>query len=609
MSRAIYRVIYIASLALAACTAHPSPATTPPEAPSRAPVAVAEAGSQFDPLGAFAAARGGLHGKAARIRSGVIARLKGVDSFEQVESQLFFVGGDAAHAAWIATPWNPTWGAAPKELPFSHGPSICENGFVFELVDRWPRAVRVSRVQEVNGVNDGTLVALETLAVRDQQGGDFGSVIVTRGSNGPEASPAWTYHPEIITSGARPTDVASREPVRIVDGGKGTAGADAASKTVKAAAVSLAGLAGMVAPDGADVVELWQDVFVRKVAHVAPNDVAGLQRVGRTLDAARAAATTECDFVGLCTQSEWRGPISGLALVPGSARASGSRPRTESFRIGAIFVAPLVVRTPEPLPSPTSPEDALVALRMNAIPEGGVNVLASVAIGSNRLLAVEDAGSRLYVVERDGPFSRVTVVGGHHFESTTTEARVDDVDDDGVADIAYFARSLPAETTSAGIHSKSEVVVRTGSIAIELKRDKLGIEIDLVGAGNLDEAIRRAHARVRGAVVTPREACALLAVSGTPSGLARNAASGARIVYFDEPMEPAEASRAIPVLGAAATDAATVHDGCAHEKDLGPFVCRRGLCGNLDSPLGNIFRFASEGGVLKLERALIYEGS
>jgi len=547
MKRALLAVV------LAACAAAP-PAPQPPE-----PRAVVEAGAPdavaaLPPIPApttrgtieaFAAARGGLHGEpvAMPYRS---FRLKGTPCF------LFFVGGDAAQAAWLATPWDAAWGKASAALPhvsaMAQAP-LLQDGVVFERVDAWPRAVRVVGASPAP---DGVFVKVESLATRDQPAGATATLRVA----------------ENITGGSMPT--ASPEWAAMIGAAEGVP------------EKSLPSILRAPPSKPIDVYESWQAVLVRR-ARATPRAIAA------------TIASAHCRWNGVCLDDDGRGAV----IV-----RDGSR-----FRVGAVMVAPASVPVAkEPAPVPAPPDDALASFRANETATGALRPVTSVTIGTNHLLVVSDDRAT-YLVEHDGPFSRVTSLLMPRSEKAAVEARLDDVDGDGVLDVILLARWPKTDDKDPfEVHTEVAVARRFDRVSAEVVRDAHGIEIDLAGMTNIDDAVRRAHAPVSGVTPTKIEACTLLAASSTPRGLVAHATANARIVSFDEPMQPARAVRVVPVARATAADAATLKDAC-NDPSEGGFQCRGGLCGNLDYGLGSLYRFVRERGVLKLESALLYTGS
>ncbi len=550
---------------IVACGARTGATSTPPVAsgmPSQtasvAQVAPPAPPQTRDRILAFAKTRGGLHGEPVKMP---YRRF----TLQGAECWLFFVGGEAAHAAWLATPWDEKWGKPSKGLPgvsaVVHAP-LLEDGVVFERVDKWPRAVRVISAA---ATSSNVTLQLETLAARDQPAGLSASFVVeddiTAGSM-PTASPAETKRPPVNEK--------------------------AANAAVKAAARSMGTLGSALAPD-AELVGVWQRVFQRKKALWAQD------LTPAALDAVKKAVMAGCNVEGVCVDDQ------GLGVV---LAQDGAR-----FRIAQVLVHPNPgASSAEDPPRPIAPDEALVSFRANETADGALRPIASVAIGDKRLLFVRDDG-RGYLVERDGAYSRVTTLWSQRFEKSIVDARFEDVNGDGLQDLVLFAH-WPKQDDSPTFDNRSlaRIAYRTRSISLDVMETKLTAVIDLVGARDLDDAIKRARSPVAGATTTKAEACALLGQSTSPAGLARSSIATARVVTFDEPMDPSSATRVVPVTRAAADDAALLKDAC-NDSSEGGFMCREGLCGNLDYGLGNVFRFVREGKALKLESALIYTGS
>jgi hypothetical protein len=541
---------------IAACGAQ-QPAPTPviaSAAPSHAASSAAEIAPPAPPttrdrIVHFASTRGGLHGEPVRMP------YRNYD-LRGAECWLFFVGGDVAHAAWLATPWDPAWGKASTRLPHVDAvvqSPLLEDGVVFERVTEWPRAVRVVSTSETK---TGVVVSLESLAARDQPAGAKGDFLVEAqqvSGSLPEASPV------------KPQSATFDE---------------------KKAAAALRTRA--LAPN-AELAEVWQKGLFRR-RPLAAGDVKGA-----VLDAITIANKSGCGIDGLCTNDEG----VGVAMVSDG----------KAIHIGTVFVAPPPpAQVNEPTPRPVAPDEALVAFRANETAQGTLHPVTSVAVGEKRLLVVRDEKST-YLVERDSAYSRVSTIGYQRFEKSIVEARIEDVTGDGVSDVVLFTKWPKQDGAGTyDSHSEATLAVRSRRIGLDVVRDVLGAEIDMIGARDLDDAVARARSPVHGVTPTKAEACSVLAASSTPAGLLKNATSSARIVSFDEPMQPANTTRVVPVTHATADDALQLKDACGDSSE-GGFMCRAGLCGNLDYGLGSIYRFVRERGVLKLETALVYVGS
>ncbi len=517
------------------------------------------------------------------------------------ECWLFFVGGQAAHAAWLATPWDPVWGKASANLPNVEArvqAPLLQDGVVFERVDKWPHAVRVTQTLPTS---TGVVVSLESLAVRDQPAGAIGAVTVeddiTSGSM-PTAEPIWRSHSDVVTSTLRPVDAAARDPLVVVH-----------DKADEKAAVALLhqaaktpGLAQALATGGADVLETWQGVFFHKVGHVNAADIATAANLAAIQSAVKVATNNPCDYDGVCTAPDNGENVRGVLLVV-DAQAT-----KKSFRIGAILVAPPAVAVHEPAPSSVAADEALVALRTHESPMGTVRSVVSAGVGTKRLLVAEDERGA-YLVEVDGAYSHVAWIWSRREGKSTLEARFDDVNGDGITDVVLFARWAKQDDKDPfAVHSEAVVVLRGPSVVSQPRRDRLGLEVDALGAVDLDDLVKRVHSPVVGALATSSEACSVLGKSATAAGLRVNATASGRIVAFDEPESPANASRIVPASRASDADAAMLKDACSSPAE-GGFACRDGLCGNLGYGLGNLFRFVREGKQLKLETAMIYVGS
>jgi hypothetical protein len=496
------------------------------------------------------------------------------------ECWLFFVGGASARAAWLATPWDEAWGKEKPGLPgVSAGTqaNVLEDGVVFERVDQWPRAVRVTGTK---AVADGVMVTLESIAVRDQPRGMTGTVVVhddITGGSMPTADPAWKYHPEVLTGALRASDAAARTASIVLQ--------DAAAQKA-ATAMLKKGIAGHPM-----ILEGWQNLFFRPVEGVAST---------RVRDALAEASQRGCRFDGTCMTAE---SIHGEA-----AQGAIVVPDGKTFRIQAVVVAPLAVSpSKEPTPVPIGSDELAMAFRTEETPTGTLRPAAAVAVGERHVFVASDDHS-IYLVERDGPFSRVSSLGYKPEEKTTVEAKLEDVDGDGINDVLLLVRWSNKDPDPYLARSRANVIFRTADVMHEPHTSAFDRDIDVVGATDLADLQRRAHAPVTGATISSAEACSVLGRSSTPAGLVANAIAGARLVMFSEPQSPSYASRVVRVAHATIEDAAHLKDACTDTSE-GGFSCRDGLCGNLDYGLGSFYRFVREGRTIKLETALIYVGS
>lgn len=483
------------------------------------------------------------------------------------ECLLFFVGGNVAHAAWLATPWDPAWGKTSARLPDVMAEvqaPMLEDGVVFERVSSWPRAVRVTKAAPSS---EGALVSVVTVAARDQPAG---------------ATADFSVHDQRV-SGSLPVAEIVHPPPTIRIPTKTSLG------VVHAVAFADAGV---------DVIESWQDgAFDAVVGHVT-RDTFSKSPLRARIDASLKAVTS-CDESGFCTGKDGDLPVN-VALENKTPRIT---------RI-AIAHAPVVI-VREPAPTPVSPNEGLVVLRMHESPGGTVRPLASVAIGEARLLVVADEKS-MYIVEREGAYSHVTWLLMRQVEKLTADARIDDVNGDGIADAIVFAHWPKQKADDVyEAHAQAIAAIRGTTMKSDPTRDTMGVEVDMLGARDLDDAVKRAHqafTSVPNPLPTKAEACSVLGKSITPSGLAKNATATARVISFDEPQSPSNVVRIVPASRANADDAALLKDMCSGDAD-GGFFCRGAWCGQLNYGLGSMFRFVRENRVLKLETALVYTGS
>lgn len=535
-------------------------------------------------IDAFARGRGGLHAGPFRMPYRTLAA-------RDSACFLFFVGGAVAQAAWVAT--EGTFGEPMSDgkmryrVPGVESVTITEVGgdVLFERVEEWPRAVRVVVAAPTES---GIAVAIESLAARDQPSGLHGLVIVeddvTSGSRliadrtlrGLWSSPLGASRTEDLvrrTHETRHLDADVRRRAQALLG--------EASKSVNALAQSLGN-------EGVDVYEVWQRSLTRWVEHVDAKTIFTSARAAAVVDALGAASlgSSPC-ATGVCLDA---------AKEVGAVVAE---------RGGVVKLVSIALRgrgtiRAESTPTETAGDEA-VMIRAQTPAEGTLRSLTRVEVGDGRVVSVVRDDGSVYLVERDGPLSTVTALAFTLDE--TVDARVADLDGDGTNDIALFVRHPDGPAPAIPSYF---AFIRSASVDGLPENQPLRIGIDMLGARDVDEAVR--NARQHAPRVTPKvsEACALLLAASTPAGFRAHATPSARMVFFDSPGNPAAPAKILDRAHALpfASKLARRCDGSDSD-----FTCADGLCENDAGGLPSFFRFVRVGGVLSVDLVMLYAGS
>ncbi len=524
----------------AACDGRSSSSTPPARA--QAPTASASAlaqlssdaggggkGDRAHAIDSFAAARGGLH-------KGQFAVLGASPNSKRA---LFFVGGDAAHAAWLATAACP-----PTCSP------------TFTRVRGWPRAVRVldavpfpapANAREVHPV---AAVVVESLPARDQPGGLGGVLVVSEGGDDVWTSThhdgEWHWAGEAVGQELL-ARLASLPPALSFQQH------EEARARLARASKSAGALAEELGPSGVDVFEIWQESLVRKVEHVTAATVSASPR----LDALRG-------LVGRLSQGYdcWHA-LCAVGVTPNSTiedEGATFALEGDEARLRALFLSdknrPLLAPK-ETEPAPAMDDAVLETYRFAWAGPGTARVLVQADVGAGRRVGVVQDPRGAWIVEREGPYSTVQQI-----EETGTapiEARIVDLDGDGVADVLVLDRtSAPAPRVLA--------YLRGTRAAGAPSRDWLGVEVAMVGASSLDEAVHLAHAPRAPVRATRADVCALASRASTLRGLRRAATPDARVVFFGRHEQPGFVLRILSMADVKEEQIARLHGICDSKK-------------------------------------------
>jgi len=471
--------------------------------------------------------------------------------------------------------------------------------------------MRVEDVVGENGEGGGAWVLVQSLAALDQPAGLLGVVLVHETGGHVEASRGrWRFW-----------GVGSSEEFRRLAAVE-TPRPFLLEETVyepqlRAASASTAALAARIAEDGADVWDVWQGTVARHAGHVTRTDLGS----GGDFARLRRLAARGAEGTGLCA-SLCTPPLAdqvghayeGVRIVPDST----------SFRIAAFAgTPPASVPAPDPQPESSPGSEVVTLARMlDVLPEGAIRTIGQVTLGEGRRVAVLCSDSSYALVEQDGALvraERFTALGPGRCDEAAV--RFADLDGDGLVDVLLQTPWHPSGDVdvaqpgpSADLSMLSFAILRTARIDALPERAPLGVELDMLGAHDTEDALRLARSRraPQGAIDVPT-ACALLRSAGTPAGFRASATATARLVDFGDPGSPANATRIVPVRRLRAEDVSAGHNlrHACDPSDLGAgaFRCDGSVCGHFDSPLSDVFRFERVGGAWRLDLALIYVGT
>jgi hypothetical protein len=553
MSRSVV-VVALAALVVACRTA---PNVPPDAGPADAdqPAMDASATAEVDPasaIAAFAAAHGVRH----------------AGPFEVPGSKwLFFVGGDVAHGGWLAS--TPSPGAKPS----------------FEAVDL-PRAVRVVDVV----VQDAAAyILLESVAALDQPAG-LTAVIVL----GKDAVP-WSL-----------ADARSASELRARLARRASLPPDwNDTERFKRAAKSPKAFDALIGPDGLDVYEIWQSTLVRRLEHLDREGLTASPNKDALLDLANRLGSvfTTCD------------DERALCLIGHTGDMSNDEGAHLSSAGGKVQVRSLFLARSAPSASPEPPPavaggDALVAAwRFSHDAAGAPRVLAQADLGGGRVFGVLGDGKDVWIVEREGGFSRVAkVLPAADLGASPTagaavypEGRIVDLDGDGVAEIVIWDARVGVP--------RAWVYRRSRSISDWPLRDGFGVEVGMLGAPTLDEALRAASAPVERVRPTNMQVCVLAAKASTAQGFRSLAAPGARVVVRRDAFTNGSLARVVPAADVKDADVESLH--CDGGRVVGCFAEKRllGLCSlgpDETQTVNPMIRFVRIGGAIKIDVVSVF---
>jgi hypothetical protein len=517
----------------------------------------ASAAAELDPAGAiaaFAAAHGGRHAGPFRVPG---------------DKWLFFVGGDVAQGAWIA--------GAP-----SPGSKLS-----FEAVDL-PRAVRVADVV----VEDGAAyLLLESVAALDQPAGLTGVIVL-----GKDAAP-WS-----LADARSASELKARLERRasLPPDWKDKVRFERAAKSPKA-------FDALIGPEGLDVYEIWQSALVRRLEH--------LDREGVKSSPNRDALLALAERLGSpFVMSDDERALWLIGHTGDNSNDEGAQPTTLD---GKVHVRSMFLRrgapsaAPEPPPAASGGDALVAAWRFSndaSAANVGPRVLAQADVGGGRVFGILGDGKDVWIVEREGAFSRVVKVppatdflGPPAAVGVYPEVRIVDLDGDGVAEIVIWDARVDVP--------RAWVYRRSRSINDWPSRDSFGAEVPMLGQPTLEEALRAASAPVERARPTNMQVCVLAAKASTARGFRSLAAPGARVVIRRDAFSSGGIVRVVPAADVKDADVAPLH--CDGSRGVGCFGQKRllGLCElGLDETqtVNPMLLFVRIGGAIKIDVVSIF---
>jgi hypothetical protein len=522
-----------------------------------------------DPL-APVRARAALHGDPIRIPA----------AGKYADRWLVFVGSpEVARAAWVLSP-----GADKDELA---------------PVEGWPAGVKV-----IGGYVRQSVVylVLETVALLDQPAG-LRAVWFDGFGN---ASP-FTFAPASAFAGVRDVaDLAKRVDAGPQPTQKPQEGALMAALRVASTSEAMLGKALDVR--GADIVEAWQDTFLRRIEHVDPSRVAASPRAQELLAIVREAIKNDhCD--GDVCETPMADDHTAHASIQFAEEESASH--RWAIRAFELERAPPVIATSAPprIVPPSAKTDATEAVLREHV-RTVKQVLGEAPLGARGTIGVavtdyESNGPTMVI--RDGDYARVFPLSSMSFVGANAtdlryEARFADVDGDGRTDVVLRATGMATDGTPLAI-AQTFLAPPASVQAADALVDH-GSELAMAGATSVDAAAQAAvSVATRG--VPLADACKLLASASTLAAFKRIATADVRVLTFEEPTMPTYRARIVTESRVRAEDVRDVGKHCK-ELECAP---SRPYCVYVDGPYSEYYWFSWDKSAMRLAGVAFYSGS
>jgi hypothetical protein len=566
------RVNRLAALAIVAlvvaCQASPPPRPAP-SAPVPGPVATApiDAG-ELDAAApdAFAAvrARGTLHGEPIK--------LPAIGKFP--DRWLLFIGSpDVARAAWVFTP------GVDQLAP----------------VDGWPVGVKV-----VGGVvrDSVAYLLLETTKLYDQPAG-----LRTVWFDGFGTPSPFTALTQRAFDGVRDLDELTR---RLAAGPPGSKRAPdgALVATLRTASKSEAGLASVLAPDGADVIDVWQETFRQTVEQLDPQRVSASPRAAKLVDFMREAIKDDdCDSVVCETTTS-----NGHATI--SFVEDGARWKIREIAIDVAAPPPPPATAPHVVDPSTTTDASARALREHV--SNVKTILGEAPLGTTGTIGValtdyEAKGPA--IVLADGDYSRVFPLGSMGLIASAApdasfEVRFADLDGDGRTDVVIRGSGTTSDGSSVDLSEAFLAPVAS----VEIDEDGLsadhGSELALLGSVTVDSALQAALA-VAPRGVSHDEACKLMVGATQLVAFRKITTADVRILGFEEPLTPTYRPHVVAESKIGPNDVRDVGRRCK-DLDCSP---TRPFCSYSDGPYSEFYWFTWDKNAMRLAGVAFYKGS
>lgn len=551
-----------------ACPSTPPPRPQPSASASAPPPAPAvDAEAPAPDLLAPIRARGAFHGEPLKIPA----------AGKYPDRWLVFLGTpDVARAAWIVTP-----GADKDELV---------------PVESWPLGVKVVGSVVRQSV---AYVVLETVKMLDQPAGLRAVWFDGFGNTSPFAASETAFDGvRDVAELEKRIDAGPQAPKRAPDG--------ALMTVLKAASKSEAALAATLAPRGADVTDVWQDLFAQKVDAVDAQKLSSSPRAQELLDAVKDAVTNDHCIGDECEAVTAKGHVriafvedAGKWVIREFSREVAPPASTPSTTPKAVA----------PSATTTSTEDALRE-RVRTVGQvlGEAPALAG-SSGATIGVAITDFEAHgPAVVLHDGDYARVFPLASMSFADANLvepkfEARFADLDGDGRTDVIVRVAGRASDGTP--------VVLAQGFLApppsVNAAQDLIGdhgSDLALVNAPSIDAALAAALAvPPRGVAVA--DACKLLAGADKLPTFRKIATADVRVVTFDEPSLPAWRPRVVSESKLKPEDVKQTGKSC---KEL-ECSATRPFCVYTDGPYSELYWFVWDKSTMRLAGAAFYTGS